>query len=80
MIRPGRAPVRDLSEGKAPMALTITFLGAGSVVFTRELLADIIGFGDLGELDISLQDIDKERLETATAIAHRTVDQLDAGG
>jgi alpha-galactosidase len=47
-------------------------------VFTRELLADIIGFGDLGELDISLQDIDQERLETAEAIANRTVDQLGA--
>jgi alpha-galactosidase len=60
------------------MALTVTFLGAGSVVFTRELLADLIGFGDLGELDISLQDIDAERLETAEAIARRTVDQLGA--
>jgi alpha-galactosidase len=60
------------------VALTVTFLGAGSVVFTRELLADLIGFGDLGELDISLQDIDAERLETAEAIARRTIDQLGA--
>lgn len=58
------------------MTTTITFLGAGSVVFTRELLADIIGLGDLGELDISLQDINAERLETAEAIARTTVDAL----
>lgn len=58
------------------MATTITFLGAGSVVFTRELLADLIGFDDLGELDISLQDTHPERLETAEAIAAQTVSQL----
>ncbi len=58
------------------MATTITFLGAGSVVFTRELLADIIGLGDLGELTIALQDIDVERLETAEAIAQSTIEHL----
>lgn len=56
--------------------ITITFLGAGSVVFTRELLADLLGFGDLPDLHISLHDIDAERLETAEAIARSTVDQL----
>lgn len=56
----------------------ITFLGAGSVVFTRELLADILGFGDLPDVRISLHDIDSERLATAEAIARSTIDQLGA--
>ena len=55
---------------------TITFLGAGSVVFTRELMSDILGFDDLGPLRISLHDINAERLETAVAIAEATASQL----
>ena len=56
----------------------ITFLGAGSVVFTRELLADILSFAELREVTLSLHDIDPERLETAEAIARRTAEQLGA--
>jgi len=54
----------------------IAFLGAGSVVFTRELLADILSFDELRDVTLSLHDIDAERLETAEAIARRTADQL----
>ena len=56
----------------------ITFLGAGSVVFTRELLADILAFDELREVTLALHDIDAERLETAEAIARRTAEQLGA--
>ncbi|MFG1607692.1 alpha-glucosidase/alpha-galactosidase [Actinoplanes sp. NPDC049265] len=56
----------------------ITFLGAGSVVFTRELLADILSFDELRGVTLALHDIDPERLETAEAIARRTSEQLGA--
>ncbi|MFG2037213.1 alpha-glucosidase/alpha-galactosidase [Dactylosporangium sp. NPDC048998] len=56
----------------------ITFLGAGSVVFTRELLADLLSFDELRGVTLALHDIDPERLETAEAIARRTADQLGA--
>ncbi|AGL18049.1 alpha-glucosidase/alpha-galactosidase [Actinoplanes sp. N902-109] len=56
----------------------IAFLGAGSVVFTRELLADILSFDDLRDVTLALHDIDAERLETAEAIARRTAAQLGA--
>ncbi|MFG1922288.1 alpha-glucosidase/alpha-galactosidase [Cryptosporangium sp. NPDC048952] len=56
----------------------ITFLGAGSVVFTRELLADLLNFDELRGVTLSLHDIDTERLETAEAIARRTAEQLGA--
>jgi alpha-galactosidase len=56
----------------------IAFLGAGSVVFTRELLADILSFDELRGVTLALHDIDTERLETAVAIARRTADQLEA--
>jgi alpha-galactosidase len=57
---------------------TIGFLGAGSVVFTRDLLADIFSFADLGELRIALHDIDPERLATAEAIARQTIEATGA--
>jgi alpha-galactosidase len=54
----------------------IAFLGAGSVVFTRELLADILSFAELRDVTLALHDIDPERLETAEAIARGTAEQL----
>jgi alpha-galactosidase len=60
------------------MRPSITFLGAGSVVFTRELLGDILGFPELRDARIVLHDIDPERLQTAEAIAASTASQLDA--
>jgi alpha-galactosidase len=56
----------------------IAFLGAGSVVFTRELLADILSFDELHGVTLALHDIDAERLETAEAIARQTAAQLGA--
>jgi alpha-galactosidase len=56
----------------------ITFLGAGSAVFTRELLAGILSYPELRTVTLSLHDIDPERLGTAEALAHDTARQLGA--
>src|SRR3954463_3939594 len=56
----------------------IAFIGAGSVEFTRDLLGDLLGFGDLDDLEIALHDIDPERLETAEAMARWTARELGA--
>ena len=55
----------------------IAFIGAGSVVFTQGLLADLFSFEDLGELHIALHDIDPERLSTATGAATAIADTLE---
>jgi alpha-galactosidase len=47
----------------------IAFIGAGSVVFTRNLLADILLFPELRESTISLMDIDPARLDVIHAVA-----------
>lgn len=47
----------------------ITFIGAGSIVFTRELLGDIFLYPELAEATISLMDIDRDRLEMARLVA-----------
>lgn len=56
--------------------MRIAFVGAGSVVFTRQLVADLLGFSDLGPVDLALHDVDSERLAVAEATALRLVDQL----
>lgn len=54
----------------------ITFLGAGSAVFTRQLLVDILRFDDLPELEIALQDIDADRLEIARGTAEHVAQRM----
>jgi alpha-galactosidase len=56
----------------------VAFIGAGSVVFTKNLLTDIFGFSELRGAEISLHDIDPERLETAGMMARWTSGQLGA--
>jgi alpha-galactosidase len=56
----------------------IAFVGAGSVVFTRELLGDMLSFAELTDTHIALHDIDAERLETAGAMARWIDDDLGA--
>ncbi|AXK34620.1 alpha-glucosidase/alpha-galactosidase [Streptomyces armeniacus] len=47
----------------------IVFVGAGSVVFTQGLLADLFAFSELRDARIALHDIDPERLATAEGAA-----------
>ena len=49
----------------------ITFLGAGSTVFAKNLIGDILSFPELADATISLHDIDPERLETTRIVAER---------
>ncbi|MBG0563796.1 alpha-glucosidase/alpha-galactosidase [Actinoplanes aureus] len=53
---------------------TIVFLGAGSVVFTRQLITDILGFPELTGARLVLHDIDPGRLATASSVAGRIAD------
>ena len=54
------------------MPATIAIIGAGSVVFTRDLLGDVFSFPELSDARVVLHDIDPERLDTAVAIAEAT--------
>ncbi|MFF2053535.1 alpha-galactosidase [Leifsonia sp. NPDC058194] len=54
----------------------IVFLGAGSVVFTRQLLADLFRFDDLPPLRIVLHDIDAERLHVAQGTAEQVASRF----
>jgi alpha-galactosidase len=61
------------------LVLRIAFVGAGSVVFTRNLLTDILSFSELHGATVVLHDIDPERLQTAGMMARWTSEQLGAG-
>jgi alpha-galactosidase len=51
----------------------ITFIGAGSTVFTKKLLGDIFSFPELADCEIVLQDINAQRLHTTSVIAKQVM-------
>ena len=51
--------------------LKITLIGAGSAVFTRNLLGDILSYPELAHCEIALHDTDAKRLGLAEMVAHR---------
>ena len=65
------------AEGRVPK---IVLIGAGSVVFTRTLLTDILSFPELRGSTLALVDIDPRRLETAEQMARLTAAQVGATG
>ncbi|PZE21504.1 alpha-galactosidase [Paenibacillus xerothermodurans] len=54
----------------------ITFIGAGSLVFTKNLVRDLLTFPAFEDCTIALMDIDQERL----GYAKQTVDNIIAAG
>ncbi len=56
----------------------IAFIGAGSTVFAKNLLGDILSFPELAESTISLMDIDEARLNTTRLVAERIAKAVGA--
>jgi len=48
----------------------ITFIGAGSTVFAKNLMGDILSYPELQDVTLSLHDIDEARLRTSEIVAH----------
>ncbi len=55
----------------------ITLIGAGSTVFAKNLLGDILSYPELADVTISLHDIDEVRLRTTEIVAHKTAQTLN---
>ena len=53
---------------------TVTFIGAGSAVFARQLMTDVLTIDGLDEGTFALVDIDAKRLDLARRIAERLVE------
>jgi alpha-galactosidase len=54
----------------------IAFIGAGSTVFAKNLLGDILYYPELADSTISLHDINPKRLQETEAVAQKIIDQL----
>ncbi len=59
-----------------PKDRKITFIGAGSTVFAKNLLVDILSYPELADSQICLFDLDKDRLQTSEIVAHRVAESL----
>ncbi len=56
--------------------IKVTIIGAGSVIFAQSIITDILLCPELGDTEISLYDIDKDRLEVAEKIAKKIIKKL----
>jgi alpha-galactosidase len=54
----------------------ITFIGAGSTVFAKNLMGDILSFPELSSSTLVLYDINAERLKTSEVVAHNIAKSL----
>ena len=55
--------------------MKITMLGAGSLGFTRRLVADILAVEELRESEFALFDIDETGLERITSLCRKFVEE-----
>ncbi len=56
----------------------ITFIGAGSTIFAKNIMGDILSFPELADSHFALHDIDEERLKTSEIVAHKLAQSLGA--
>jgi alpha-galactosidase len=60
--------------------VTVAFIGAGSVEFTRNVVTDLCSYPELaGDLTLALHDISADRLAFAAALTRQIVAQTGAG-
>ena len=62
-------------KGSARMT-KITFIGAGSTVFAKNLMGDILQYPALADVTLSLFDINEERLKTSEIVANKVANAL----
>jgi alpha-galactosidase len=54
----------------------ITIIGAGSIVFAKNLIGDVLSIPELSDSVISLMDIDEKRLNITASLANKIVEKL----
>ena len=58
----------------------VAIIGAGSMVFAKNLINDILSFPELSDTHFALVDIDAERLQMSEAMTRNIIAQRDAKG
>lgn len=57
------------------MSFKLAFIGAGSIGFTRQLLADILTVPELQNIEIAFTDINPDNLRMVTQLCQRDIDE-----
>jgi alpha-galactosidase len=57
------------------MSFKITFIGAGSVGFTRTLLKDLLSVKEFNNIEVSFTDINEHNLEMVAKLCQRDIDE-----
>ncbi len=58
------------------MATKVAFIGAGSTVFAKNLMGDILSYPELQDCTLTLYDINEDRLHTSEIVARKIAKQL----
>ena len=56
------------------MSFKVTFIGAGSLGFTRALLTDILTVPEFHHIEIAFTDINQHNLDMVTQLCQRDID------
>ncbi|KYG29457.1 alpha-glucosidase/alpha-galactosidase [Alkalihalobacillus trypoxylicola] len=57
------------------MSFKITFIGAGSIGFTRGLLRDMLAVPEFKNIEVAFTDINRDNLEMVTQLCQRDIDE-----
>jgi len=62
------------SKSKEDVMFKITFIGAGSVGFTRKLLSDILTVPEFSNIEVAFHDINEDNLDMVLQLCQRDID------
>jgi alpha-galactosidase len=71
-------PAELLSFAQEPFVIKIAMIGAGSVVFSKNLTGDILSYPEFHEATLSYMDIDSDRLEVGMNLCRKVAQSLGA--
>ncbi len=57
------------------MSIKVVFIGAGSIGFTRKLVADLLSVPEFKDIEIRFMDIDRENLDMVTLLTQQDIDK-----
>src|SRR4028118_359295 len=72
-----RLPSRSDNQRKN-MPIKVTFIGAGSVVFSKNLTGDILSYPEFRDATFSYMDIDEDRLQVGANLCRKVAKSLGA--
>ncbi len=61
------------------MTRKITFIGAGSTIFMKNIIGDALHYPALSDAQIALMDIDETRLEQSALVARKMISSMNVG-